>query len=125
MAQDLKIPENNQTVMPYLILRHAESFIKFTQDVFGATLLNKHLRDDGSIMHAEIMIGDSTIMFGQSNEQFGEAPAGLFIYVADADETYKKALENDAERVQEISDQSYGRAGGIKDCCGNTWWITS
>jgi uncharacterized glyoxalase superfamily protein PhnB len=125
MAQTPKIPANNQTVMPYLILRHAESFLKFTQDVFGATLLDKHLQDDGTIMHAEIMIGDSTIMFAQANQKFGESPAGLFIYVNDTDETYNKALENDATSVQEISDQPYGRTGGIKDCCGNTWWITA
>jgi PhnB protein len=125
MAQNPKIPANNQTVMPYLILRDAEGFMKFTQEVFGATLLDKHLQDDGTIMHAEVMIGDSTIMFAQSNDKFGESPAGLFIYVNDTDETYIKALEFGATSVQEISDQSYGRTGGIKDANGNTWWITS
>ena len=32
----MKIPENYQTVMPYLILENAQGFIAFTQKVFGA-----------------------------------------------------------------------------------------
>jgi len=25
----------------------------------------------------------------------------------------------------QLSDQSYGRTCGVKDPCGNSWWITS
>ena len=52
-------------------------------------------------------------------------PAGLFIYVEDADETYKKAIEEGATVVTTLSDQAYGRSGGVKDPFGNTWWITA
>jgi uncharacterized glyoxalase superfamily protein PhnB len=45
--------------------------------------------------------------------------------VDDADKTYETALNNNAITVTEISDQSYGRSGGVKDLFGNTWWITS
>jgi uncharacterized glyoxalase superfamily protein PhnB len=27
--------------------------------------------------------------------------------------------------VKEITNESYGRGGGIKDPFGNTWWITA
>ncbi|WP_207429493.1 VOC family protein [Pedobacter sp. SYSU D00535] len=123
--KELMIPAGYQRVMPYLILRKAEEFIQFTQTVFDATEKMRHMRDEKEIMHAEIQIGDVTIMFGQAGDNWAEQPAGLFVYVEDADETYKKALENGATSVMEPADRDYGRSAGIKDPCGNTWWITS
>lgn len=52
-------------------------------------------------------------------------PAGIFIYVKDADATFSLALEKGAAQILPLSDQSYGRSGGVKDAFGNTWWITS
>jgi PhnB protein len=120
----LSIPEGYQQVMPYLILQNAAQFLSFMEKVFGATEKYKALKDDGSIGHAELQIGESTIMFADSNEQWRTENAGLFIYVADADETYNKAIEAGATSVMPMSDQPYGRTGGVKDPFGNTWWIT-
>jgi len=125
MAKNTKIPENYQTVMPYLIVKDAAQFIAFTQKVFDASETYKVMRDEHTIMHAEIMIGGSTIMLADSTETFSERPAGLFIYVADADETFNKAMDAGATVVTEMADQPYGRSGGVKDPYGNTWWITS
>ncbi len=121
----MKIPENNQTVMPYLILENAAGFILFTQKVFGAKEISKSMREENVIMHAEIMIGDSTIMFADVTEQFKSSNASLFVYVENADETFKKATREGATMVREITNESYGRGGGIKDPFGNTWWITA
>lgn len=121
----MKIPENNQTVMPYLILENAAGFILFTQKVFGAKETFKTMRDENVIMHAEIMIGDSTIMFANATEQFKRSNASLFVYIENADETFEKAISEGATVVKEITDESYGRGGGIKDPFGNIWWITA
>ena len=40
-----KIPEGYQTITPYLIIDNAAGFIQFTQDVFGAVIINKYMRD--------------------------------------------------------------------------------
>ena len=42
-----------------------------------------------------------------------------------ADESYKKAIDEGATTVMELSDQDYGRTCGVSDPFGNTWWITS
>jgi len=47
------------------------------------------MRDKNTIMHAEIMIEESTIMFADATEKFETQPAGLFMYVDKADEKYK------------------------------------
>ena len=121
----IKIPAGYQTVMPYVIIDNAVAFIEFTKKVFNAELLGKHMSGETAIMHAEIKIGSSVIMFADSTEQYLPMPAGLFIYVDDADKTYESAVNNGATTVTELADQSYGRTGGVKDSFGNTWWITS
>lgn len=121
----MNIPNNNQTVMPYLILPNASGFILFAEKVFGAKQTFKTMRDERNIRHAEIMIGDSTIMFADATEQFTASTASLFIYVENADETFAKAINEGSTVVNAITDQSYGRGGGIKDPFGNTWWITT
>jgi PhnB protein len=121
----MKIPENYNRVMPYLILEDAPGFLTFTQKLFNAKELQKVTDDNGGIIHAEIKIGDSIIMCGNSGGQWKPQPAGLYIHVENSDETYRKAIELGAKSVMEPSDQSYGRASGITDPFGNTWWLTS
>jgi PhnB protein len=123
--ETLKIPEGYQQIMPYLIIKNAGAFFEFTQKVFGATERYKAMREETLIMHAEISIGGSVVMFADATEQYPERPAGMFIYVDNCDAVYKKALENGAASVTEPGDQSYGRSAGILDPFGNTWWLTS
>lgn len=125
MAKNPKIPENYQTVMPYLIVKNAAQFISFMQTVFNATETYKAMRNENTIMHAEIMIGESTIMFADSTDVYEVRNAGMFIYVDDADATFKKAIDNGGTVVNEMANQSYGRSGGVQDPFGNTWWVTS
>lgn len=122
----MNIPEGYQAVMPYLILKNAAGFIDFTEKVFNAKVGDKHFREDGhTIMHAEVDISGSVIMFAQSNEQFPAQTAHLFVYVDNADKTYATAMNNGATKVSEPANQPYGRSCGVSDTNGNVWWITS
>lgn len=121
----MQIPKNHQTIMPYLILKDVRGFIKFALNVFDAQILEEHLDEDHHVIHAEIKIGDSTIMMGGANEIWNVNNAGMFIYVENTDKVYKDALANGAESIMEIENKDYGRAAGIKDPFGNIWWITS
>lgn len=125
MTKNSKISVNYQTVMPYLILENVEKFIAFAKNVFGATETTKVMRNENIIMHAEIMIGESTIMLADSTEGYEPRTSGLFVYVDDADSKYKSALDSGATIITPLSDQPYGRSGGILDPFDNTWWITS
>ena len=122
----MNIPNSHQTVMPYLILKDAGRFLDFADSVFDTETLHKTMReDDKTIRHGEIKIGDSTIMFGNSSPEWEASPANLFVYVEDADATYQKALDHGAISMMDLKDESYGRTCGVKDPCGNVWWITS
>jgi PhnB protein len=114
-----------QVVVPYLVIPNALQFYGFVQKVFGGTETARFLNDDQSLMHGEVNIGGSKIMFGNASEQWTPQPAGLYVSVQDADETFKKAIDNGATVVMEIQNKDYGRTGGVKDPFGNTWWIVA
>jgi uncharacterized glyoxalase superfamily protein PhnB len=121
----MKLPIGHQTVMPYLILNGALQFIAFTKSVFNAKSLTQALREDGTVMHAEVIIGESTIMVTDEIKEWTKQTANLFVYVPNADETFKKAIDAGATIVMELSDKDYGRTCGVTDPFGNVWWITS
>ena len=123
--KNLIIPEGYQQIMPYLIVENAADFFSFTKNVFDAEERYKAMRTETLIMHAEISIGSSVIMFADSTEEHPKQTAGLFIYVDDCDKIYQKALDNDAVTVMGPADQSYGRSAGVRDPFGNTWWLTT
>ena len=86
-----KIPEGYQTVTPYLIIQNAAGFIKFVQNVFNAELINKHMRDEDIIMHAELKVGNCIIMLADSTSQYLPMNIGLF---SSTDETaHEKCLK--------------------------------
>jgi len=122
----LSLPDNYQTVMPYLIVNNAPGLKEFMEAVFEGTVLQIVPKPgEEGIMHGEIMIGDSTIMFAEASAQWPPVTAGLYINVADADATYAKALAKGATTIMEPVDQSYGRTSGVNDPFGNVWWITT
>ena len=115
----------HQTIMPYLIIENATAFIDFAQKVFKMELQAMVPRSEGIIMHAELRNEGSTIMLADATSELSPIPAGMFIYVSNADSAYQLAMDNGATSVMKPSDQNYGRAAGVKDTWGNTWWITS
>ena len=118
----MKIPPDSNRLMPYLILPGACKFAEFMKDVFGATEQAIIPRSEGVIMHGELRIGDSVIMFADTTEEFEARPAGIFIYVQNVDETYKKALDMGAKTLREPTQQPYGYTCGFHDPFGNDWW---
>jgi uncharacterized glyoxalase superfamily protein PhnB len=121
-------PISHNTVMPYIVVAGADKFVEFTRNVFNAKedLTMRTMRQDGlTVMHSEINIDGSVIMFSDANEQFKPNPTGLFVYVGNADECYQKALAEGAQPIMAPTDMHYGRSCGVLDPLGNTWWITS
>lgn len=120
------IPEGYHTVTPYLVVEGAAKLIDFLKQAFDAEETFRMPMPDGSIMHAEVKIGDSMVMMGEASEKWKAMPCAIYLYVNDADAVYKRALKAVATSTMEPSDQFYGdRQGGVKDPSGNTWWIAT
>jgi len=121
------IPDGYHSVTPYLIVRGVARLIDFLKQAFEATeTIPRMTRPDGTIMHAEIRIGDSAVMLGEPMGEFQPMPGSLYLYVSDTDATYRRALQAGATSTMEPADQFYGdRNAGVKDPQGNTWWIAT
>ena len=120
-------PKGYTTVSPYLVTKGAKEVIDFLKKVFGARELQRFDLPGGSIMHAEVQIGDTVVMIGDAGENGHPFPCHLHVYVENVDDTYHRALEAGGISVQapERKGQERNRRAGVKDSAGNTWWIST
>jgi PhnB protein len=111
-------------VRPYLY--GGLDLLKFVEELFGALELERH-EFSATALHVEVMIADSVIAMEVSDPPHATAtPGSVYVYVADVDEVYAKALESGAISVAKPSDKPYDeRSAGVKDSFGNTWWLST
>ena len=121
------IPEGYGTCSPLFSVRGAARLIDFLKKAFGATEIYRFPSPDGTVMHAELKIGDSVLMLGEAaDQQHPPMPVALYLYVDDADATYRKALDAGGESIGAPDDMFWGdRVATVKDFAGNKWWIAT
>jgi PhnB protein len=118
------VPDGYHTVTPYLVVQGASTVLDFVTKAFDAKPIHRMAHPDGTIMHAEVKIGDSIVMMGEARHTSQPMPCSLYLYVPDADAVYKRALQAGATSMMEPADQFYGdRTAGVKDPAGNQWMI--
>ena len=135
MASNVKAqPQGYHTVTPYMGVRDCVAAIEFYQRAFGAEKTMQLVMPDGKLAHAEIRIGDSTLMLSEENEQWGNkspaalggSPMSLALYVDDVDAAFSKAIMAGATEVRPVQDQFYGdRSGTLKDPYGYQWTLAT
>jgi PhnB protein len=119
-----RMTPGHQQVMPYFLVNDADAFMAFLRTALGATDREAHRDADGRVMHAELMIGTSVLMVGQSSAQWDARPTACYVYVYDTDTTHAKALASGCTEIYAPRDETYGvRASGLLDQWGNTWWL--
>jgi uncharacterized glyoxalase superfamily protein PhnB len=120
------IPDGHHSVTPYLVVRGVARLIELLKQAFAAEEVNRTARPDGTIAHAQVRIGDSMVMMGEPGPDHPPMPAMLYLYVEDVDAVYQRALRAGAVSVMAPADMFYGdRNAGVKDECGNQWWIAT
>jgi PhnB protein len=130
----------SRSIMPFLNIEGAASAVEFYQRVFGATVLMRDEEPSGIVSHAMLKMGDTTVMLSdptsadvkqndthglsRSPRSYGGSPVHLYIYVADVDEVFKRAIEAGAKTIDVPEDREWGdRCGGIEDPYGHVWWV--
>ncbi|MEO6721903.1 MAG: VOC family protein [Ferruginibacter sp.] len=125
-TEEIMAPHYNK-VNPFIIIKGgAENFIEFVEKVFNG-IENKAVRTpdkDGTLIHAEVQIGDSMLLVADSKDNWTSTPAFLQIYVDNAQQIINKAKTEKAEVVTELSDFYNGlKLARLKDPFGNIWWL--
>lgn len=102
-----------------MVVNDLNGAVAFLRRVFGATGNVEANRP------AEVCIGDSLVLVSEAvqREPF---PAFLYVYVDDADATYKVALDAGAVMIEPPLDTPYGdRRAMVRDQSGNVYQIAS
>ena len=126
------IPEGFHSISPYLLIDGAAEAIEFYKEAFGAEETVRLPTPDGKLQHAEIRIGDSTIMLADappdksSPKKLGDTPVMLHLYVPDVDAVFAQAVKAGATVERPVSDQFYGdRNGDLIDPFGHRWGVST
>jgi PhnB protein len=126
------IPKGYHSVTPSLVVAGAAKAIDFYKKALGAEELMRFPGPDGSVMHAEIRIGDSTIMLGdempeqggRSPKSYGGTPVSFFVYKENVDAAWKRAVDAGAKEIMPLDYQFWGdRTGCLEDPFGHRWWL--
>ena len=135
-AKPNPIPDSYRRITPCLTVQGAAKALEFYAAVFGATERMRTPGPGGTIVHAEILIGDSVVIIADEDPTQGTkapppgglpgSPAFLFIYVEDVDAVIAHAVELGASLQRPATTQFYGdRDGYITDPFGHGWTIAS
>jgi uncharacterized glyoxalase superfamily protein PhnB len=120
------IPDGMRSVTPFLHTIGAARLIEFLRQVFDATVADKVQSADGIIHYANVRIGDSALELSEAHGENQPLPSMFYVFVSDADATYRKALAAGATSIEEPADQNYGhRRAAVKDAFGNLWYPAS
>lgn len=120
-------PEGHHTVTPGFAVPNAGKVADFLQKAFGGKVVDRYDGPGGTVMHCEMRLGDSVVMFGDAGGEMPAMPASLSYYVDDGpavDKTYQRAIAAGATSLMPPKDQFYGyRSATVKDAGGNRWTI--
>ena len=87
------IPKEHHTVTPYIMVEGVESVMNFLTAAFGAESREVMRAPDGSILHAQMMVGNSMLMLaGARPPEWPSQPASFYLYLPDCDAAYQRAL---------------------------------
>jgi PhnB protein len=128
------IPSGFHSVTVHLTVNGAAAFADFLVRAFGGVEISRAPGPGGKIMHAQVRIGDTILMFaddfgaefGQPPLAQGRLPLHLHLYTPDADALFAQAVAAGAEITMPIGDQFWGdRYGHVRDPFGFTWAIAT
>ena len=119
-----------KTLSPYLFVHGAAAAIAWYTAHLGAVeTLRVSTREQGTVVHTRLEIGDSILMLSDVAHDWSEAPAAdgpssanLMLYVEDVDTTQARCVENGATELMPVEDKFWGeRMGKIRDPFGHVW----
>ncbi|MFE2164402.1 VOC family protein [Streptomyces sp. NPDC059447] len=129
------IPEGQHSIAPYLGIKGAAKAIEFYKKAVDAVETFRLDGPDGRVGHAELKIGDSTLMLADptdmeggltASQSLGGAAVAIHLYVEDSDKVCSQAVAASSTQVREVKDQFYGdRSAAVRDPFGNLWFVAT
>ncbi len=125
MPKVKSVPDGYHTVTPFLALKDAHRAIEFYKKAFGAEERFRMPMPDGKVAHAELQIGDSIVMLTEATQE-PPTSSSLYLYVADVDALFARAVAAGAQVAMQVADMFWGdRFGRVSDPFGVRWGIAT
>ena len=135
MPEVSPVPSEYGSIVVQLVVRDAAAAAEFYRRAFDADELFRHQwQDDPRVFHCELLIGSGRVMLQDefpdrrlvAPTTLGGSPTTIHLYVPDVDTVYQRAVKAGGTTLSEPKDQFYGeRSGGVRDVCGNHWYIAT
>ena len=128
------IPEGMHSLTPHLVCAGAVAAIAFYKQAFNATGDGFLPGLDGKVMHAEIKIGNSTLMLMDEFPEMGGlgpkslkgSPVTIHLYVENVDAVVAQAVAAGAKVTMPVADMFWGdRYGQLEDPFGHKWSVAT
>lgn len=118
-------PTGFSTLNPFFITRDADGLIAFLREVFGGAEHHdvRTVDIDGLLLHAELEIGGTTLMFAERKPDWPFLPQLTQIYVDDVKRVLARAVERGARTVTQPTDFFGTTFSRMLDPWGNMWWV--
>jgi len=115
-----------------LVVGDAAAALDFYVAALGGKELVRYAESSGTIVHAEVQVGESVFSVTQSDGNLNRSPSELggspvlcHLQVPDADTRAAAMIANGATVVIPVGDQYYGsRDGRLQDPFGHLWLLT-
>ena len=118
------IPEGYTSVTPWVISRDTIGLMEYLTRAFDAVELYRLVNDHGAVEHAEMRIGNAIVLMFDARPDWPSTPAFLRLYVENADEAHRRAVEAGGTSITEVTHLFFGeRVGRVRDPFGNLYWI--
>lgn len=125
-------PPGFHTVTPHLVVDGIDGALAFYAAAFGAEATLRLPTPDGTVVHAELKLGDCVVMLGQASDEapcpkvLGGTASALMIYTPDVDASYARALEAGATGQLQPTDMFWGdRLCRLEDPFGHRWTMAT
>lgn len=128
------IPNEQQPMCPYIIVRGAAQAIDFYGRAFGASERYRLEDPAGKIGHAEIDVGGAQLMLADefpehgatSPQTVGGTSVSIHLYVTDVDDVVSRAVAAGATLLQPAHDEFFGeRVALLSDPFGHRWHLAT
>jgi uncharacterized glyoxalase superfamily protein PhnB len=117
-------------ITPYLLYEDCAGALDFLSRAFGFEEVLRYTGEGGYVNHAEMRLGDASIMMGdpgddyQNPKRLGHESVGIYVEVDDVDAHFARAKEAGAEVLREPQDEEYGhRRYDVRDPEGHRWYF--
>lgn len=137
---------NDRHVAAHLFLQNVDRAAAFYGEAFGAVELYRSTMPNGTVVHAQLKIGDSVLAVSREHagieqavvpeehrgirlrapEAVGVTGVVLEMYVDDVDAVYQRAVDAGAEPRIPLADTFFGdRYGQLTDPFGHVWALAT